>query len=81
MQILINRFKKKAFIVTINLFKKRYFMKNVRRHQESREYVQKIIRCVKSIEMISVFNQLNIIYNKINENCDEIFENHSIQSI
>ena len=41
-------------------------MKNVCRHRKSRKYAQKIIRCVKLIEMISIFNQLNIIYNEIN---------------
>ena len=41
-------------------------MKNVKKHRESRKYAQKIMKCVKSTKMKSIFNQLNIIYNDIN---------------
>ena len=40
-------------------------MKNVKRHRELKKYVQKIIRCAKSTQMNSIFNQLNIVYNDI----------------
>ena len=63
--MLTQRFKQQFINVTTSLLKKTYIMKNVRRNWESRKYVQKIIRLTKSIEMNSMFNQLNIIYNKI----------------
>ena len=40
-------------------------MKNARRLRKSKKYVQKIIKFVKSIEINSIFNQLNVIYNDI----------------
>ncbi len=64
-QTLIARFKIQVTIATINLLKERYTLTNANRNRESRKYVQKIIRWVKSAKMISLFNQLNIIYNEI----------------
>ena len=63
--MLTQRFKQQSTSVTTTLLKESYIMKNARKHRESREYVQKIIRLTKSAEMRSMFNQLNIIYNEI----------------
>jgi hypothetical protein len=62
---LITRFKKLASIATVSLLRERYIMKNARRNRESRKYAQKIIRSTKSVELDSIFNQLNIIYNEV----------------
>ena len=43
----------------------RYTFRDAIAHRESREYVQKIFRLAKDADMISVLNQLNLIYNEI----------------
>ena len=43
----------------------RYTFRDAIAHRESREYVQKIFRLTKNVDMISVLNQLNLIYNEI----------------
>ena len=40
-------------------------MKDARRHRESCEYAQIILRAVKSTKLNFIFNQLSIIYNDI----------------
>ena len=48
-----------------NLIQQRYTLRDAIAHRESREYVQKIIRLIKNVDMINVLNQLNLIYNDI----------------
>ena len=40
-------------------------MKNVRKFRKSKKYAQRVIRLIKSTQMKSMFNQLNIIYNDV----------------
>ena len=63
---LIERFKESSSIVIITLLRERYIMKDARRNREPREYAQMILRAAKSVEMISIFNQLYAIYNELN---------------
>ena len=63
--MLTQQFKQQFISATASLLKKTYTMKNAQRSRESRKYVQKIIYLTKSIEINSMFNQLNIIYNEI----------------
>ena len=59
------KFKQQAIITTISFFKESYIMKNVRKLRKSKKYAQKIIQLIKSTQMKSVFNQLNIIDNDV----------------
>ena len=43
----------------------RYTLKNVVVQREFREYAQKIIRLIKNVDIINVFNQFDFIYNDI----------------
>ena len=63
---LLKRFKKSIDISINVIFKKRYTMKNARRHRKLREYAFKILRTVKSIELKSISNQVTIIYSDLN---------------
>lgn len=65
-QILMTKFKFQSSTAILQLLRKKYTMNDVWQHRESKKYAQKIIRCVKSAEMNSVFNQLNMMYNEIN---------------
>ena len=47
------------------MIKKKYILRNVVNHCELCEYVQKMIRLIKDIELDLLQNQLNIIYNDI----------------
>ena len=62
---LIIRFKFQTTTTTTQLLRKTYIMKNVRKRRKFQKYAQKIIRWIQSIEMKSVFNQLNIVYSDI----------------
>ena len=48
-----------------NLVQQRYTLKNVVVQREFREYAQKIIRLIKNVDIINVFNQFDFIYNDI----------------
>ena len=48
-----------------SLIYQRYIIRNAINQRESREYVQKVIRLIKNVDMINVLNQLNFIYNDI----------------
>ena len=48
-----------------SLVQQRYTLKNIVVQRESRKYAQKIIRLIKNVDMINVFNQLDLIYNDI----------------
>ena len=63
--LLHNRFKQSINVVMDNLVQQRYTLKNVVVQRESREYAQKIIRLIKNVDMINVFNQFDFIYNDI----------------
>ena len=63
--LLHNRFKQSINVVMNSLVQQRYTLRNVAVQRESREYAQKIIRLIKNVDMISVFNQLDLIYNDI----------------
>ena len=65
MTILITRFKFQTATATTQLFRKTYIMKNAWKRRKFRKYTQKIIRWIKSTEMKSIFNQLNVVYNDI----------------
>ena len=62
---MIQQFKQQAVTITVSFLKESYIMKNARKLRKSKKYVQKIIRLAKSIQMKSIFNQLNIIYNDV----------------
>ena len=63
---LLHRRFKQSINVTINsLIQQRYILRDAASQRESRKYVQKIIRLIKDVDMISVLNQLNFIYNDI----------------
>jgi hypothetical protein len=62
---LIKRFKESVSVAMTSLIKKKYIMKNARRRRESREYVEVILRVVKSAELISKISQIFLIYNEI----------------
>lgn len=79
-QALIIRFKFQVSAVTFQFFRKKYIMNDAWKRRKSREYVQKIIWCVKFVEIKSAFNQLNVMYNDINVKLDEIFENSQTSS-
>ena len=48
-QALTQKFKQQIVTATANLLKEFYIMKNARKLQKSRKYVQKIIRLIKSV--------------------------------
>ena len=73
---LLKRFKENSSTTMIVIIKERYFLKNARRHRESREYAQIILRAVKSAMMIFVYNQLFLVYNEL----DVKFQQHLIFS-
>ena len=64
--LLHNKFKQFINVVMNNLMQQRYTLKNVVVQREFREYAQKIIRLIKNVDMINVFNQFDFIYNDIN---------------
>ena len=63
--LLHRKFKQFINVIINNLIQQRYILRDVATQRESRKYVQKIIRLVKNVDMISVLNQLNFIYNDI----------------
>ena len=63
--LLHNRFKQSINVVMNNLVQQRYTLRNIAVQREFREYAQKIIRLIKNVNMINVFNQLDFIYNDI----------------
>ena len=63
---LVERFKKSFSTIMIILLRERYDMNDARKNREPRKYAQIIIRTAKSIEIISIFNQLYMIYNELN---------------
>ena len=63
--LLHNKFKQSINVVMNSLVQQRYTLKNVVVQREFREYAQKIIRLVKNVDMINVFNQFDFIYNDI----------------
>ena len=63
--MLYNRFKKSIYIIINLLIKKKYIIRDAVNRREPREYVQKMFRLVKNIDLIFLKNQLNFIFNKI----------------
>ena len=63
--LLHRKFKQSINVIMNNLIQQRYILRDAASQRESREYTQKIIRLVKDVDMISVLNQLNFIYNDI----------------
>ena len=61
---LLKRWKKSSITIMTMITKKKYIMKNVRKHREFFEFVQIIIRKVKSTLMF-VFFQIYLIYNDL----------------
>ena len=64
---MIDRFKKFNNVILQNLLIQRYIIRDAVNHREFREYIQKIIRAIKNVDM-NLQNQLNFIYNDINVN-------------
>ena len=62
----LKRFNKSFDVSIITILKKRYIMKNVRRHKEFKEYTSVILRTAKSTKLDSVVNQIAMIYNELN---------------
>ena len=63
-RLLFKRWKKSSFTTLIVIIKKKYTMKNARKHRKLFEFVEIIIRDVKST-MMSVFSQIYLIYNEL----------------
>ena len=63
--LLHDKFKQFINVVINNLMQQRYILKNVVAQREFRECAQKIIRLIKNVDMINVFNQFDFIYNDI----------------
>ena len=63
--LLHRKFKQSINVIMNSLIQQRYILRDVASQRESREYAQKIIRLIKDVDMISVLNQLNFIYNDI----------------
>ena len=49
-----------------SLTKKKYIIRDAANRREPREYTQKILRLTKNIDLTSLKNQLDFIFNKIN---------------
>ena len=63
--LLHDKFKQFTNVTMNSLVQQRYIFRDATTQRESREYAQKIIRLVKNVDMISVLNQLDFIYNDI----------------
>ena len=63
--MLHSRFKKFLHIVINALIREKYIIRNAINRRESREYVQKLFRFVKNVELTQLRNQLDVIYNNI----------------
>ena len=58
---------KTSFNITFDvLFNERYTLRNAINRREFKKYVQKFFRLIKNVNLNNVKNQLNIIYNNIN---------------
>ena len=66
--LLHDKFKQFINVIMNNLIQQRYTIQDAATQRESRKYVQKIIRLIKNVDMISTLNQLNLIYNDIDVN-------------
>ena len=63
-RLLLKRWKKSSFTTLTVITKKKYTMKNARKHREFFDFVEIIVREVKSI-MMSIYSQLYLIYNEL----------------
>ena len=63
--LLHRKFKQSINVIMNSLIQQRYILRDAASQRESRKYAQKIIRLVKDVDMISVLNQLDFIYNDI----------------
>ena len=63
--MLYSRFKKFLHIVINALIREKYIIRDAINRREFREYVQKLFRFVKNIELTQLRNQLDVIYNDI----------------
>ena len=63
-RLLFKRWKKSSFTTLTIITKKKYTMKNVRKHKEFFDFVEIIVREAKSI-MMSIYSQLYFIYNEL----------------
>ena len=70
---LLDRFKESTDVFINTILKKRYIMKDARRHRESRKYEVKILRAIKSAELELSANQIIIIYNEFDIEFRKIF--------
>ena len=61
---LFKRWKKSSITIMTMIIKKKYIMKNVRKHKEFFEFAQIIIRKIKST-LMSIFSQIYLIYNDL----------------
>ena len=61
---MLKRYKKSSFTTLTMITKKKYIMKNARKHKKSFDFVEIIIKNVKSI-MMSIYSQLYLIYNEL----------------
>jgi hypothetical protein len=59
-QVLINRFKKRAFLALSALQNSKYTLTDARSEKDSRLFAQQIFRSAKTVNMNSVHNQLTI---------------------
>ena len=64
--VLIKRFKKRTFIALINIQFFRYIMKDARKHKNFRVFAQKLFRHAKTANMMSMHNQMFMIWNNLN---------------
>ena len=64
-RFLFRRFKSSFNLIFDVLFREQYTMRNAINRRESTKYAQKIFRLIKNVNLNNVKNQLNIIYNDI----------------
>ena len=62
----IARFKQSSFIAQKILQKQRYILKNAVNKKKLREYAVKIFKLMRDVDLTSINNQYNEIYNEIN---------------
>ena len=64
--VLTKRFKKRTSVALINIQFFRYIMKDARKHKNSWVFAQKLFRHVKTANMMSMHNQMFMIWNNLN---------------
>ena len=64
--VLTKRFKKRTSAALANIQFFRYTMKNARKHKNSKVFAQELFRHAKAVNMMSIHNQMTMIWNNLN---------------